>query len=327
VDGTQRDEVDMPIEKIARWIETRMGLGLGAQHRVLTSIIVVIVLWIIHGIIARVLLPRMEDVQARYRARKIVGYAIFLIAILVIGRIWLGGFAALGTYLGIVSAGLAIAMRDPLVNLAGWVFIMLRRPLEVGDRIQIGGNAGDVIDVRVFQFTLMEIGNWVDADQSTGRIIHVPNGKIFTEAVANYSKGFHYIWNEIPVLVTFESNWEKAKQILLRIVAEDSAGLSKQAAEKVRHAAHKFMIFYAKLTPTVYTSVKDSGVLLTVRYLCEPRKRRTTTEKLWEHILREFAECDDIDFAYPTRRYYDNLTEGKPGTKPSPPGSAAPPGA
>jgi small-conductance mechanosensitive channel len=311
----------LPIDAVTRWIETKVGLGPAMQQRILVSIIFALVLWIIHGVVTRLLLPRIEDLQVRYRTRKLTGYAIFIIAILVIGRVWLGEFEAAGTYLGIASAGLAIAMRDPLVNLAGWAFIMLRRPFAVGDRIEIGAHAGDVIDLRVFQFTLMEIGNWVDADQSTGRIIHIPNGRVFTEALANYSKGFQYIWNEIPVLVTFESNWQKAKEILLRIVTEDSEGLSQRAAERVRDAAHKFMIFYAKLTPTVYTSVKDSGVLLTVRYLCEPRKRRSTAEKIWEHILAEFAECDDIDFAYPTRRYYDNLTEGKPGTRPLPPDS------
>jgi small-conductance mechanosensitive channel len=196
---------------------------------------------------------------------------------------------------------------------------MFRRPFGVGDRIQIGDDAGDVIDLRVFQFTLMEIGNWVDADQSTGRIIHIPNGKVFTEALANYSKGFQYIWNEIPVLLTFESNWQKAKEILIRIVTEDSEALSKRAAEKVEDASRKFMIFYAKPTPAVFTSVKDSGVLLTMRYLCDPRNRRVSAEAIWEHILEEFAKCDDIDFAYPTRRYYDNLTEGKPGARPSQP--------
>jgi len=330
----------MSFNAITEWIEARIGLGLVTQHKVLISIIFILVLWIIHRFIARFLLPRIDDVQARYRTWKLTGYVIFIVGILVIGRVWLGGFQALGTYLGIASAGLAIALRDPIVNLVGWVFITLRRPFGVGDRIQIGAHAGDVIDLGVFQFTLMEIGNWVHADQSTGRIIHIPNGKVFTEALANYSKGFQYIWDEIPVLLTLESNWQKAKEILLRIVRQDSEALSKAAAEKVQDAARKFMIFYAKLTPTVYTSVKDSGVLLTMRYLCEPHKRRASAEAMWEHILEEFAECDDIDFAYPTRRYYDNLAEGKPGARasqsdsggppgasPSPPNSGGPPGA
>ena len=84
----------------------------------------------------------------------------------------------------------------------------------------------------------------------------------------------------------------------------------------MRRAARKFMIFYTKLTPTVYTSVKESGVLLTIRYLCEPRRRRSSEEEIWEDVLTRFAGCDNIDFAYPTRRYYDNLLEGKPGAKP-----------
>ncbi len=166
-------------------------------------------------------------------------------------------------------------------------------------------------------FSLMEIGNWVDSDQSTGRVIHVPNGKIFNEVLANYSQGFEYIWNEIPVLVTFESDWRKAKQILSEIAQRHGTHLSGSAANKLREAAKKFMIFYSKLTPVVYTTVKDCGVMLTIRYLCEPRKRRGSEQDIWEDILDAFAAHDDIDFAYPTQRYYINETEGKPGTRPA----------
>ena len=194
---------------------------------------------------------------------------------------------------------------------------MWRRPFQVGDRIQLGNHAGDVIDLRIFQFTLMEIGNWVDAEQSTGRILHIPNGQVFSDVLANYSKGFQYIWNEVPVLVTFESNWKKAKEILLRIGVKHAEHLSKTAEQRVKKASMKFMIFYSKLTPTVYTCVKDCGVLLTIRYLCEPRRRRGSEQAIWEEILEEFAECQDIDFAYPTQRFYNNLLEGKAETKPS----------
>jgi small-conductance mechanosensitive channel len=176
--------------------------------------------------------------------------------------------------------------------------------------------AGDVVDLRIFQFTLLEIGNWVDADQSTGRIIHIPNGKVFTEVLANYSKGFQYIWNEIPVLITFESNWEKAKEILQKIGSKHAEHLSESAKKKLRDAARKFLIFYSKLTPTVYTSVKDSGVLLTMRYLCEPRRRRGSEHAIWEDILCEFNKCPDYDFAYPTQRFFNSLREGKGEVKP-----------
>ncbi len=300
---------------MTQWIEQNLGIGPAMQTKVLTSLIAVLLLWILHLVVVKLIVPRIQDIYIRYRIRKTAGYIIFIIGILVVARVWIRGFQALATYLGLLSAGLAIALKDPLANLAAWIFIIWRRPFEVGDRIQIGSDAGDVIDIRVFQFTLMEIGNWVGADQSTGRIIHVPNGKVFTEPLANYSKGFQYIWNEVAVLITFESDWRQAKEILLGIGAKHAEELSTIAEERVRRAARKFMIFYTKLTPTVYTAVKDSGVLLTIRYLCEPRKRRGSEEAIWEDILTEFAGSDDVDFAYPTRRYYDNLLEGKPGAR------------
>ena len=252
-----------------------------------------------------------KDVKKRYRWRKGITYVITFIIIFLIGRIWFQGFGSIATFMGIFAAGIAIALQDLLINLAGWLFILWRRPFEVGDRIEINNNAGDVIDTRLFMFSLMEIGNWVDADQSTGRILHLPNGLVFKHSLANYSRGFNHIWNEIAVLVTFESNWEKAKDILSKLASKHAEHLSKDAEKRLKQAAKRYMIFYNKLTPIVWTSVQDSGVLLTIRYLCDPRKRRSTSQVIWEDILRQFAACDDIDFAYPTTRFYNNKNEGK----------------
>jgi small-conductance mechanosensitive channel len=275
------------------------------------SMVVILVIWLIRKITLRMASKRYKDIRTRYQWRKTSAYVSFIAGILLVGLIWFEVFKTIATFLGLISAGLAIALRDPVVNFAGWIFIVWRRPFEVGDRIQIGDHAGDVIDLRIFQFTLMEIGNWVNADQSTGRVIHIPNGKIFTEIQANYSKGFQYIWNEIPVLITFESNWKAAKKTLLRIAKKHAEHLSESAERRVKRAARKFLIYYTKLTPTVYTSVRDSGVLLTIRYLTEPRERRGSEQDMWEDILKAFARRSDIDFAYPTQRFYNNLTEGK----------------
>ena len=115
------------------------------------------------------------------------------------------------------------------------------------------------------------------------------------------------------VLITFESNWQAGKQIIGRIAALHAEHLSGAAEKRRRRAVHRFMISYGNLTPIVYTSVRDCGVLLTARYLCEPRQRRSVQEKIWEDVLVAFAARDDIDFAYPTTRFYDNASEGKPG--------------
>ena len=113
------------------------------------------------------------------------------------------------------------------------------------------------------------------------------------------------------VLITFESDWEAAKSLLTDIAAEHAAPLSASAAAEVRHAAEKYMIFYRNLTPTVYTTVKDCGVLLTIRYLCNARQRRGTEQTIWEAILRAFNARSDVDFAYPTQRFFDSAREGK----------------
>jgi small-conductance mechanosensitive channel len=306
------------MQALTSWLEQTLGLSVDVQHQLLDSLAAIAILWLLRRLVLSIVWRRVADVRIRYRWQKSATYVAVPLGFLIVGRIWFAGLGSIATFLGLVSAGIAIALKDILVNLAGWAFILWRRPFEMGDRIEIGEHAGDVIDIRIFQFSLLEIGNWVDADQSTGRVIHIPNGKVLTEVTANFSKGFRYIWNEIPVLVTFESDWQKAKDILLHIAQERAAHLTEAAERQIRESSRRFMIFYQTLTPTVYTSVMDSGVLLTIRYLCAPRERRGTAQAIWEDILHAFAERQEIDFAYPTQRFYDNRTEGKGSNPPRP---------
>lgn len=273
--------------------------------KIIATVVAVIILVLVRKAVIRIVAKRYDEPRVLYNWREVTTYTLYVIGSIIIINIWIERIEHVGTIIGIFSAGLAIALKDPIVNLAGWCFIIFRQPLRVGDRVQVGEFKGDVIDIRLFQFTLNEIGNWVHADQSTGRIIHIPNGKIFTEMQANYSRGFKFIWNEIPVLITFESDWKKAKEILTNVVDDNTKSLSDQAEKRLKETAKQFMIFYNKLTPIVYTSVKDSGVCLTIRYLCNPRDRRTSEQLIWESILDEFAMHEDINLAYPTIRYYD----------------------
>ncbi len=294
---------------------TSLGISGTTFARILFSLVVIVLVWIVRRLVLRIALRRSEDPKLRYQWSKASAYVGFFLALVLVAQIWVEGLREVGTFLGLLSAGLAIALKDLLANLAGWGFILWRRPFELGDRIEISGHAGDVIDIRIFQFTMLEIGNWVDADQSTGRVIHIPNAQVFTSSTANYTAQFEYVWNEIAVLVTFESNWKKAKQILQRIAQEVAGDLTKEAEGAMRKAARKFLIHYRTLTPTVYTDVKDSGVNLTLRYLCLPRTRRSTGQAIWEAILEAFSAESDIDFAYPTQRLYYNQLEGKDGAR------------
>lgn len=301
---------------MSKFIENYIGLSPEVQSQIFLTVITIAIIWAIQRATIRLFINRIEDPPVRYQWQKVIKYISVTIALILLVRIWFGAFTSLGTYFGLLSAGLAIAFKDLLVNMVGWMFILTRQPFKVGDRIEINNITGDVIDIRLFQFSVIEIGNWVDADQSTGRIINIPNGIIFSTPQANFTLGFEYIWHEIPVLVTFESDWKKAKKILSDIIQNHSGDFSKDAAAQLKRASKKFLIYYKNLTPIVYTSVKDSGVLLTIRFICHVRQRRTLEEKIWEDILEQFSKHDDIDFAYPTQRFYDNLKEGKPGTKP-----------
>lgn len=268
-------------------------------------IISIVIILSIARLLANIILRRrIEDIKRRYTARRTMFYVYTLLLIVFVGQVWIKGIGSISTFLGLASAGIAIAMHDTIANIAGWFFIIFRKPFNVGGRIQIGDTAGDVVDVRLFQFSMVEIGNWVDADQSTGRIVHVPNSIVVREPLANYQIGFDYIWNEIPVLITFESNWKKAKQLLQNIAHENVEILSKGALEQIRRAAEKYLIFYSALTPIVYTTVKDSGVLLTIRYLVNPRQKRTSDQQIWEATLDAFEKEEDIELAYPTTCFY-----------------------
>jgi len=315
------DSVRWSLTALREWVLGLTGLSFASQGKIFTSLVAVIGVYVLRRVVLRVVDRKVHDSRLLYQWSKGSSQVAFVLAFLLVGMIWLEAIQSLGTFLGLLSAGIAIALKDLVASLAGWVFIMWRRPFQLGDRVQVGTIAGDVVDIRVFQFTLLEIGNWVDADQSTGRIIHVPNARLLTEPLANYTAQFQFIWNELPVLVTFESDWKKAKAILEEIVEEKVGGTVAAAEKAVKTASKKFLIHFSKLTPKVYTSVENSGVLLTLRFICDARQRRGTSEEVWESVLGAFGEEPDIDFAYPTTRMYHNLLEGKGGARaPLPPG-------
>ena len=280
------------------------GLTPEIQANLVVSAVVVLALLIIRRVVLAVVDRGVEDPALRYRWGKASGYVTFAVGLLVLVPVWFVALRSVGTFLGLASAGLAIALKDPIANLAGWIFILWRRPFDVGDRVQVGPYAGDVVDVGTFQFTLMEIGNWVNADQSTGRLIHVPNGNLFTQPVANYVAGFPYLWNELELVLTFDSNWRRGKQLLEQVAEHLTVDITREATEPQRKGDQRFLIHYRKLTPIVYTSVVESGVRLTLRYLCKPRQKRGTAAELWEEILDAFDGVSDVVIAHPTQRVH-----------------------
>lgn len=298
------------MRQIQELLEVELGLPPSLQIQILKTLIIIIALAIGYRVIRKVLYRTIKDTKTYYRVKKTGGYIFIIFGFILVGRVWFMGIQSLTTFLGLFSAGVAIAMKDLIMNIAGWAYIIWKGPFNVGDRIEIDGTSGDVIDVQLFEFALMETRNWVDADQSTGRIVYIPNSTVFDEALFNYSTGIPYVWEEIPIYVTYESNWKKAKTILLDIAKHHGESISEEAEESIKEASRRYMIFNASLEPTVYTSIHNkNGITLTIRYLCGYRNRRASTEKVYEEVLERFLLEADIEFAYPTERVYDRNRE------------------
>jgi len=325
------------MEKAIRFLAEWSGLSEAFCTKTIYTLIGLGAVWVGRYVILRFIYTRYDSTAARYLSRKLSFYAAVILTFIALGMVWLNDLSgfSFATYLGLVSAGVAIALKDIIVNVVGWMYILARRPFEVGDRITIGDFTGDVVDLSVLEFALVEVGNWVPAEQSTGRIVFIPNGMVFTHPIANSTRGFNFVWEDLAVLITFESDWKKAKEIVREVMERHTKRFVKEAESEMKKAASRFFILYRNLTPIVYTSVKDSGVEFSMRYVVPPRSRRKVAEDIWEDLLTAFAEHDDIDLAYPTYRAYYNLTEGKDGarkggkkaqeTEPPPPPAPPPP--
>jgi len=299
------------LNSIITWTTEVTGLSPETQHKIIISISAIIALWLLRFLIKRIIWDKTQKVETRYRWRKTIGYTYMLLIFLVLFRVWFNPSWDIVNIVALVAAAVILSLQDLIRSLAGWFTLVWTHPFQVGDRIQIdNGITGDVIDIRVFKFSLNEVGNWVHADQSTGRVMHVPNSVVLDKTIINFTETFPYIWIELPILVTFESNWQSAKEALQKIADEHSHKVSNNAKAKIKDASKHYMIYYTMLTPIIYTSVDPCGVLLTMRLLVEPHKRRNCEHAIWEDVLKEFAQHKDIDFAYPTQRFYNNLAEG-----------------
>jgi len=302
---------EVSMQQALDWLGQITGIGSDIVGKILLTIAAIALLTLIRWGLIAVLNRRAEDARVRYRWRKTAAYVLSIIGVVLIGRIWLEGIQSLITYLGLVSAGIAIALRDPIVNWFGWMFISWRRPFTVGDRIQIGSLCGDVIDIGVSTFSVLEVASPELGEQTTGRIVHVPNGKVFVDPLTNVTQGFNYVWNEIPITITFESDWHRAKHILEAVLKERVVSVSEEASRFIRDASRKFLIRSANVHPVVYTRIVEDGIELGLRYVCEARSRRKSTESVCEAVLEAFAAEPHIDFAYKTTRIFRQTEEGK----------------
>ncbi len=107
------------------------------------------------------------------------------------------------------------SLQAPVTGLAAWLMIILKRPFKIGDRVIIAGIIGDVMDVTLTHIVLNQVGGTVGGEERSGRAVLIPNAIMFGQVIMNYTFQQDYILDEVPVRITFESDWEEAERILI----------------------------------------------------------------------------------------------------------------
>ena len=260
-------------------------------------IIVIAVSRVIKGSIKRY----VKNVDSRYRLRKFITFLSYIVIILLLTLIFSDRLGGLTVAMGVAGAGVAFALQEVIASFAGWFAITFANFFSTGDRVQLGGIKGDVIDVSFLRTTIMEIGEWVKGDLYTGRVVRVANSFVFKEPVFNYSGDFPFLWDEITIPVKYGSDHKQAREILEKIAEEVTGEFTKNAVKAWDEMLTKYLLEDAGVEPMVTLVANDNWMEFTVRYVVNFKSRRKIKNQLFTRILDEFIETDGkVEFASTT---------------------------
>ncbi len=269
--------------------------------KIATIFIGLIIIWIVIKSIQKNFFSKIQDNDNRYRAKKIssfIGYLLTFVLLTVVFSDKLGG---LTVALGVAGAGIAFALQEVIASFAGWIAIVFGGFYKSGDRVQLGGIKGDVMDIGVLRTTIMETGQWVDGDLYNGRIVLIANSFVFKEPVFNYSGDFPFLWDEIKIPIQYGSNYDKTTEILLEVGNAIAGELTNTSKKKWEELQNKFRLEDAQTEPMVSLVANDNWVEFTLRYVVSYKKRRTTKTALFTKLLKAIeATNGEIKFASAT---------------------------
>jgi small-conductance mechanosensitive channel len=246
-------------------------------------------IFVIHAVfrlLEQKLPSHFRELDARYRVRKFVVFAGYIVAIVFItllaDRLGRVSFA-----LGVAGAGLIVSLQDVITSFAGWVAIGYLNLYKAGDRIQIGETRGDVIDISIMRTEIVETGNWVSNDLYNGRVVRIPNSAALKGPIFNCSQEFRFIWDEIKVPLTGDSNHHLAREMLLRIADEAVAGYLEEAEDSWSEVTYNFRIANISLAPTATLIVNGGSLEFTLSYIVDYTNRTAMQDRLFSKIVEE----------------------------------------
>ena len=247
---------------------------------------VAVILGITRLIVSR-LTKTIENPDHRYRIRKLVVFLGYLLAVLFLAGEFSNQLHSVTIALGVASAGIAFALQEVIVSAAGWLAISFGRFYKIGDRIQLSGTVGDVIDIGIFSTTLMEIGAWIKGDQYSGRVVRLANSFVFTEPLYNFSADFPYLWDEIVLPVMYGSSIQAARNILQNAADQVVGKYIEPAKTHWKEIYNKYRLDHESVDPLVTLTANDNWVEFTLRYIVDYKSRRSTKDQLFENILNQ----------------------------------------
>ncbi len=272
------------------------NLPLDREHflpRILYSIIALFLLYIIRLTFLYLFSLRVKNTQAKRTWQLTSFYISSFLYFLFLIIIWFSSLANLLTILSILGTGLIVVSKEVILNISGWFYIVIRKPFDLGNRVIINNYIGDILEIRLLDFVLIEVQNSSEGGQSTGKILHIPNALIFTHPLSNASKEFSFNWNEIKIPLTADSNWKQALEVV-----EATANKIIQEIDitdyRIREAENRYAIRFSQLQHTTYIDFQNGKIILYLRHLSEPRNIRNTVDKVWRELLTEFAKNKDI---------------------------------
>ncbi len=236
-------------------------------------------------IFRRLTKKRIADITYRYNIQKtieIVGY--FLVAMIILLSFTLDNLKDYTIIIGLFTAGIAFTLQELILSIAGSFYIFALRVYKPGDRIEINNIKGDVIDINSMYTTIMEIGEWVNNDNYSGRIVKISNAFIFKGPIKNYSMDFHFLWDELDIFITYESDLELAKKIILEESTQLLSEFTEKSKKEWKGMVERYYIENATLDPTLAIKMTDNWIALNLRYITDYKMRRVTKHQLFEKI-------------------------------------------
>ncbi|HUE96573.1 MAG TPA: mechanosensitive ion channel domain-containing protein [Longimicrobiaceae bacterium] len=307
-------QIDLPVPgAFEHWRDLYLQSG---AEKLVVFFGIAFVLYLFARLSRQVVSHHVEDVNRRHVIRKWVTYAYVVLLLMVAVALFADWLTGLGAILALLIAAAAVALQDVLKSLVGWIYLSGRAGIEIGSRIEVNGIIGDVIDIGMLKTTMLEVGGTlVYGRQSTGRLVTVPNYRMLADAVLISAASSPYVWNEIRITVTFESDWRRAEEIMKEVGDEIHAEVAPELQRGFRYLERRYAFKYGALTPIIYVSIGPSGVELTLRFLVHVRRRRGAIDHASRRILAALAAEPNVRIAYTTYRVYrsgEPVGDGRP---------------